>query len=86
MVKPILSDIAPVLTVKDLSHYLKVHPSTVYRLLKNGQLPAFRVGGMLVWGFTAALVDRLLTLGGWEQPWDHGRVEELPPETLAAGS
>ena len=28
----------------------------------------------------------LLTLGGWEQPWDHGRVEELPPETFAAGS
>ena len=25
--------------------------------------PAFRVRGMLVWGFTAALVDRLLTLG-----------------------
>ena len=48
--------------------------------------PAFRVRGMLVWGFTAALVDRLLTLGGWEQPWDHGRVEELPPETSAAGS
>jgi hypothetical protein len=41
---------------------------------------------MLVWGFTAALVDRLLTLGGWEQPWDRGRVEELPPEALAAGS
>ena len=48
--------------------------------------PAFRVRGMLVWGFTAALVDRLLTLGGWEQPWDHGRVEELPPETFTAGS
>ncbi len=48
--------------------------------------PAFRVRGMLVWGFTAALVDRLLTLGGWERPWDRGRVEELPPEALAAGS
>jgi hypothetical protein len=44
------------------------------------------VRGMLVWGFTAALVDRLLTLGGWERPWDRGRVEELPPEALAAGS
>ena len=30
--------------------------------------PAFRVGGMLVWGFTAGLIDRLLTLGGWERP------------------
>ncbi len=46
--------------------------------------PAFRVSGMLVWGFTAALVDRLLVLGGWERPWDFGRVEDLPPEALPA--
>ncbi len=46
--------------------------------------PAFRVGGMLVWGFTAALIDMLLTLGGWERPWDAGRVEDLPAEALAA--
>jgi len=39
--------------------------------------PAFRVRGMLIWGFTAALVDRLLTLGGWEKPWDASRVEDL---------
>ncbi len=48
--------------------------------------PAFRVRGMLVWGFTGALVDRLLTLAGWEQPWDRGRVEELPPEALTPGA
>ena len=28
----------------------------------------------------------LLTLAGWEQPWDRGRVEELPPEALTPGS
>jgi 8-oxo-dGTP pyrophosphatase MutT (NUDIX family) len=48
--------------------------------------PAFRVRGMLVWGFTAALVDRLLALGGWERPWDRGQVEDLPPEAPGAGS
>jgi 8-oxo-dGTP pyrophosphatase MutT (NUDIX family) len=47
--------------------------------------PAFRVSGMLVWGFTAVLVDRLLALGGWELPWDSGRVEDLPPEAMPAG-
>ncbi|OLT29464.1 coenzyme A pyrophosphatase [Nocardiopsis sp. CNR-923] len=31
--------------------------------------PGFRVDGMLVWGFTAAIVDSLLTLGGWELHW-----------------
>jgi 8-oxo-dGTP pyrophosphatase MutT (NUDIX family) len=45
--------------------------------------PAFDVRGMLVWGFTAGLTDRLLALGGWEQPWDESRIRELPPETLA---
>jgi 8-oxo-dGTP pyrophosphatase MutT (NUDIX family) len=40
--------------------------------------PAFRVRGLLIWGFTAALVDRLLALGGWEQPWDTSVVADLP--------
>jgi len=39
--------------------------------------PAFRVRGMLIWGFTAALVDRLLALGGWERPWDATVVADL---------
>lgn len=39
--------------------------------------PAFRVRGMLIWGFTAALVDRLLALGGWERPWDVAAVTDL---------
>lgn len=40
--------------------------------------PAFEVGGMLVWGFTAGLLDRLLELAGWAQPWDTQRVRDLP--------
>jgi 8-oxo-dGTP pyrophosphatase MutT (NUDIX family) len=39
--------------------------------------PGFRVKGMLIWGFTAVLVDRLLALGGWERPWDTTRVVDL---------
>jgi 8-oxo-dGTP pyrophosphatase MutT (NUDIX family) len=41
---------------------------------------AFRVRGLLVWGFTAGLLDRVLRLAGWEVPWDDSRVEELPPQ------
>lgn len=40
--------------------------------------PAFRVRGLLVWGFTGGLLDRLLRLGGWARPWDSGQVEDLP--------
>jgi 8-oxo-dGTP pyrophosphatase MutT (NUDIX family) len=39
--------------------------------------PAFRVKGMLIWGFTAVLVDRLLALAGWERPWDPAMVIDL---------
>jgi 8-oxo-dGTP pyrophosphatase MutT (NUDIX family) len=47
--------------------------------------PAFRASGMLIWGFTAMLLDRLLALGGWEQPWDAGNVHELDAGLLAPG-
>jgi excisionase family DNA binding protein len=30
--------------IDEVAAYLKVHPTTVYRLLKRKQLPAFRVG------------------------------------------
>ncbi len=47
---------ARVLTVRELSEYLRVHPSTIYRLLKNGQLPGFKVGSD--WRFDVATIDR----------------------------
>jgi hypothetical protein len=33
---------------------------------------------MLVWGFTAAVLDRILELGGWAGPWDTEDVRDLP--------
>jgi 8-oxo-dGTP pyrophosphatase MutT (NUDIX family) len=39
--------------------------------------PAFRVSGMTVWGFTAGLLDRLISLAGWERPWDGSHVADL---------
>ncbi|NYE50919.1 8-oxo-dGTP pyrophosphatase MutT (NUDIX family) [Spinactinospora alkalitolerans] len=45
--------------------------------------PAFRVREMLVWGFTAGILNQLLVLGGWERPWlDSGAaepVDAVPP-------
>jgi len=40
--------------------------------------PAFHASGMLIWGFTAALLDRLLTGGGWALPWDTSRLHMVP--------
>ena len=33
-----------VLTVDELAEYLKVHRSTIYRLVKARKLPGFRIG------------------------------------------
>lgn len=45
--------------------------------------PAFEVQGLLVWGFTAGLLARLLEVSGWDQPWDTTRIRDVPPEMLA---
>lgn len=39
--------------------------------------PGFEVGGLLVWGFTAQLIDDLLRLLGWDEPWDRTRVVDV---------
>jgi excisionase family DNA binding protein len=33
-----------ILTVEEVAGYLKVHASTIYKLLKRREIPAFRVG------------------------------------------
>ena len=68
---------APIAELVDPANRLRVtHPS-------GWVGPAFNVGDLLVWGFTAALLDRLLHLGGWELPWDTGRVQTLDEQTVA---
>ena len=35
---------AEVLRLTEVAEYLRVHPSTIYRLLRRKELPAFKVG------------------------------------------
>jgi excisionase family DNA binding protein len=44
-----------VLTVNELAEYLRVHRSTIYRLLKKGQLPGFKIGSD--WRFNVEVID-----------------------------
>jgi excisionase family DNA binding protein len=44
------------LTAQELAAYLRVNRSTVYRLLKKGELPGFRIGSE--WRFRIDEVDR----------------------------
>ncbi len=49
-------------------------------------MPGFAVNGMLVWGFTAWVLDLVLRLAGWEQPWARDHVVDLPDEAVALAS
>ena len=72
-------DVGEVAAVERVSVAELADPATrlMVRVPDGRTTPAFRVRGMLIWGFTAALVDRLLALGGWEKPWDVTRIEDL---------
>ena len=45
-----------VLTVNELAEYLRVHRSTIYRLLKRGLLPGFKIGSD--WRFNVEVIDQ----------------------------
>jgi excisionase family DNA binding protein len=49
---------ANVLTLEETAAYLRVHSSTIYRMLKRQQLPAFKVGSD--WRFNVESLDRWL--------------------------
>ncbi len=58
----------------------------VVRVPDGRTTPAFQVRGMLIWGFTALLVDRLLALAGWERPWSPAEVIDWAPPPGGPGS
>lgn len=47
-----------VMTVKDVSGYLKIAESTVYRLAQEGRLPGRKVGG--AWRFSRRSLEKWL--------------------------
>jgi excisionase family DNA binding protein len=49
------TDTERVMTVEELAAYLKIHRSTIYRLLTNEGLPGFKIGSD--WRFKVADID-----------------------------
>jgi 8-oxo-dGTP pyrophosphatase MutT (NUDIX family) len=50
--------------------------------------PGFLVGPdheLVLWGFTAGIISRLLDFLGWTRAWDETRMRDLPPHMLQGG-
>jgi excisionase family DNA binding protein len=51
-------DYPEIMTVKEVAKYLKMKPVTIYKLSKEGKIPAFRVASF--WRFKKDLIDKWL--------------------------
>jgi excisionase family DNA binding protein len=45
-----------VMTVKEVAEYLKMKPVTIYKLAKEGRIPAFKVASF--WRFNKDLIEK----------------------------
>jgi excisionase family DNA binding protein len=45
-----------ILNVAELSDYLRIHKTTIYRMLREGRLPGFRVGSD--WRFSVEAIEQ----------------------------
>lgn len=64
-----------VMTVEEVSVYLKVGKSTVYKLVQEGKLPGRKVGG--IWRFSRVGLEEWLRERPLESPYTTG-VNEPP--------
>ena len=56
--EPIRPERTQIMTTKEMARYLGVHEMTVYRWLKKGVLPGFKIGGR--WRSKKDLLDAYL--------------------------
>jgi excisionase family DNA binding protein len=64
----------PMMTVKELADYLRVHPTTVYRLLRQGELPGLRIGSD--WRFSRETIDQWIARSARPAPSTRADVQE----------
>lgn len=60
-----------ILTIAELSRHLRVHPTTIYRLLRQGRIPGFRVGS--AWRFNKSAIEK----------WEHSQGPIIDIDTSA---
>jgi len=55
-----------IMTAQELSSYLKITTTTIYKLAQQGEIPSFKIGSE--WRFKRELVDRWLERGAGHAP------------------
>jgi len=58
-----------VMTISDLSEYLQVSKSSLYKLAQSGKVPGQKVGKH--WRFSRVVIDKWLQRGSQERPSPH---------------
>jgi excisionase family DNA binding protein len=61
-----------ILTISELSAHLRVHPTTIYRLLREGRIPGFRVGS--AWRFNRRAIEI----------WEHAEASPISGKSAPA--
>jgi excisionase family DNA binding protein len=64
-------DMEKILTAKELSQYLKLSESTIYKLASTGEIPAFKVGDS--WRFELEEIQKMI-----KDSKRRGRVKNSP--------
>ncbi|MCM8787349.1 MAG: helix-turn-helix domain-containing protein [Candidatus Omnitrophica bacterium] len=54
-IKKMKSSRSQIMTTKEAAKYLGIHLITLYRLIKKGEIPSFRIGGL--WRLKKDLLD-----------------------------
>jgi len=65
-----------ILNIQEVSDYLKIPVSTVYKLAQGGKVPAVKVGKH--WRFMKKDLDHLFEQKGWATLQDLTRKEKIP--------
>lgn len=66
-----------ILTLREASQFLNCHPSTIYRLVKSSQIPAFRLGGS--WRFVKPELRRWIRgITEWPGHGDQSAAVQVP--------
>ena len=58
------------LVVDEVARFLRMHPTTIYRLIKSKKIPAFRVGSE--WRFSQEAIDR------WRSEEEQASISATP--------